>query len=100
MEEAIRDLLNALEAAEAAGATLTDSVIADALHDVIQRGFVVQEPGYRVPDDLLRNYTEGCEQQTGAVVAALTRFLERARAASAAAGLDTPARREAVFRDS
>lgn len=97
MEEAIRDLLNALEAAEVAGAPLNDSVIRDSLHEVIRRGFELQEPGYRVPGDLLLNYTAPAEQQNGAVVAALQRFLVQARGDAATAGLNTTDLRLAAF---
>ena len=100
MDETIRNLLDALEAAEAAGAPLTDTVIRESLLDVIYEGFIQQQPGYRVPDDLLLNYTEGGRSQNAAVVQAFTVFLERARECAKASGLDTPEQRERAFFDS
>lgn len=100
MDEAIRSLLDALEAAEAAGAPLTDTVIRESLYDIFYQGFVHQESGFCVPDDLLLHYTPAAEQQNAIVVNAWIGFLERARQAAVVSKLDTPEQRERAFLDS
>jgi len=97
MIESIRQLLDALEAAEAAGAPLMDTVIAEALCDVIHDGFIEQKKGYEVPGDLLLNYTEAAERQNRPVVEALGRFLSQAKSRAVVLGLDTPEERERAF---
>jgi hypothetical protein len=100
MDQAIRHLLDAMEAAESAGAPLTDTVIREAIYDVIHEGFILMRPGYSVPNNLLLDYTEGARQQNETVVKALARFLDEAKREAAANGLDTPESRERAFLDS
>lgn len=100
LDDAIRDLLDALEAAENDGAPLNDTVIRESLYEVFYAGFVRQEHGYHVPGDLLLNYTEAAKRQNAAVVRALQFFLERARREAAASGLDSPESREEAFLES
>ena len=98
MDEAIQALPDSLEHAEAEGATLTDTPIRESLLDVIHAGFVNQEPGYRVPKNLLLDYTESASQQNDNVVRALEQFLVQAR--TALGNLSTPEQRERAFFDS
>ena len=100
MDEAIQELLDALESAEADGAPLNDSVIRDSLIDVLYQGFVHQQPGYRVPRDLLLNYTDAAAAANAPIVAAWECFLAEACSAAASAGLHTPEERERAFLDS
>lgn len=95
MDEAIRELLDALEKADAEGAPLTDGAIREALLDVVRRGFIEPEPAYRVPEDLLMDYSEDAARHNAAVVAALERFVKRARALGPA----TPEERQRAFFD-
>src|SRR5262245_30876424 len=100
MIEAIQELLDALEAAENAeeGAlALSDTVIRESFDAVILEGFINQRPGYRVPGDLLLNYTPAAERQNSAVITALTRFLDKARAMAPELGLDTAEQRRAAW---
>jgi hypothetical protein len=100
VEDIIRDLLDALEAAEQQGAPLNDSVLRNAMQDVIHRGFVEWEPGYKVPADLLLNYTPPAAEQNAAVVKAFMAFIQRAREAAAGQGLESADDRHEAFFDS
>ena len=100
MDTAIQKLLDALEAAESAGASLNDTVLREPLFEVIYQGFIHQEPGYTVPPDLLLNYTDAASQQNATVVAALERFLREAKQAASTTGLNTPEAREDAFLNS
>jgi len=97
MDDAIRDLLDALERAEAAGASLTDTVLREPLVEVILRGYVDLVEGYEVPHDLLLNYTEASERQNAPVIAAFTSFLPRATRWAHEQGLLLPEDRGAAF---
>jgi len=96
MDDAIRDLLDVLEAAEYAGTPLTDTDIRERLFGVINRGFIREEPDYQVPSGLLDN-CGGDEEQKARVRAALATFLKHARQQAVALGLNTPEKRRAAF---
>jgi hypothetical protein len=100
MDEIIRDLLDVLEAAEAAGAPLTDSPIRDSIHAVIYEGFVEPTAGYRVPADLLLDYTPQAAAQNAVVVQALERFVREANRVAESEGLESSEDRAAAFFDS
>jgi hypothetical protein len=96
MDDAIRDLLDVLEAAEAAGMPLTDTDIRERLFAVVDCGFIHEEAGYQVPANLL----DGCggsEVENVQVRAALSAFLARARQYAVARGLNAPEQREAAL---
>ncbi len=96
MDDAIRDLLDVLEAAEAAGMPLSDTDIRERLFAAIDCGFIREEAGYQVPADLL----DGCgggEVENAQVRAALSAFLTRAGQYAVACGLNAPEQREAAF---
>jgi hypothetical protein len=96
MDEAIRSLLDVLEAAEYAGTPLTDTDVRERLFDVVDQGFIHGVPGYEVPLSLLDD-CGGAENQKASVREALSAFLKSARQHAAAAGLNTPGRRRAAF---
>jgi hypothetical protein len=96
MDDAIRDLLDVLEAVEAAGMPLTDTDIRERLFAVVGRGFIHEEAGYQVPADLLDDCGGG-EVENAQVRAALSAFLTRAREYAVAGGLNTPEQREAAL---
>jgi hypothetical protein len=100
MDEAIQELLDALEAAEAAGASLTDTVLRESLYNVVDKGFIRPVKGFRVPPDLLLDYTEAASRQNDAVINALEAFLTRARQWAEREGLESPEERESAFIES
>jgi hypothetical protein len=97
VDDDIRALLDVLEAAELAGASLNDTCLRESLQEVIHFGFVEQKPGYQVRSDLLLYYTPAAERQNAAVVRALEIFLQAARQWAAAEGLTTPDERSEAF---
>jgi hypothetical protein len=96
MDEAIRNLLDVLEAAEYAETPLTDTDIRERLFDVVDQGFIHDVPGYEVPQGLLDD-CGGAEDQKATVRGALSVFLKFARQHAAAVGLNTADKREAAF---
>ncbi len=99
MDDAIRDLLDVLEAAEYAAMPLTDTDIRERLFEVVDRGFIHEETGYQVPSDLLDD-CGGDEEQKARVRAALSAFLKQARQHAATLGLNTPDKRQTAFLES
>jgi hypothetical protein len=99
MDNAIRSLLDVLEAAEYAGIPLTGTDIRERLYEVVDRGLIHEEPGYQVPSDLLDDCGRD-EEQKARVREALAAFLTYARQHAARFGLNTPDQRQTAFLES
>lgn len=99
MDDAIRDLLDVLEAAEYAGILLTDTDVRERLFEVVDRGFIHEEPGYQVPAGMLDDCGKDNEQKAR-VREALASFLASARQCAARLGLNTPDQRQSAFLES
>jgi hypothetical protein len=99
MDDAIRTLLDVLEAAEYSGMPLTDTDIRERLFEVVDRGFIHEQPGYQVPTDLLDDCGRD-EKQQARVREALATFLTYARQHAARLGLNTPDQRQTAFLES
>jgi hypothetical protein len=91
MKNALRQLLDRLDAIRKDHPELADAEVREMLASAIYHGFVLRTPGYSLPESLGLNSPEG----NAALRIALADFLD----AAVPAGARTPEQRFAVFQD-
>ena len=91
MKLALKHLLDRLDAIRKDHAELRDAEVREALAAAIYHSFILQVPGYSLPESLGMHSAEG----NAAVRIALAEFLD----ASASSGAWTPVQRYAAFQD-
>jgi hypothetical protein len=93
VKKLVKALLNAMDRVYEDYPEVTDTEVRVCMRKAITDGFIDPKPGYILPDE----FGMAGEEGEAKVKAALARFLAKARAQAAKAGLSTPEARLRAF---
>jgi hypothetical protein len=95
MKKALKQLINALDKVFEEHDEVGDTDVREQMYDAVHKGFIVPQPGYKLPARFGMFSDEGNEL----VRAALQRFLAHPEVVAASRSLKTPEARLAAFQD-
>jgi hypothetical protein len=95
MKKALKQLINALDKVFEEHEEVGDTDVREQMYDAVHKGFIVPQPGYKLPAKFGMFSDEGDKL----VRTALEKFLAHPDLAAAAKSLKTPEARLAAFQD-